>query len=212
MALYGFLRGLLPLLQRARGEGRPWVYLDRGYFRATYGTDYSGSFRATRGAFQLDGLGLQAAPAARWRALGLALAPWQRGKHVLVCPPGDVFTRAVGGFAAADWERDTLAALARATDRPVRVRRKGSEKPLAADLKGCHALVTYMSNTAVEAILAGVPTFCTGPCAGRYVGCDLADIEDPITFDREPWAAALAANQWTLAELRAGAANHLFAE
>jgi hypothetical protein len=208
---YGFLRGLKAILDAAREIGRTWVYADRGYLRATYGDDHSGYFRLTRDAWQHDGSG--DAPETRWRALGLALAPWQRGGHVLVCPPGDVFTRAVGGFPAADWERDTLAALARATDRPIRIRRKGgSSTPLAADLADCHALVTYMSNTAVEALLAGVPVFCTGPCAAAAMGKnDLAEIESPAyPEDRERWARVLAANQFTLAELRAGKGNHLF--
>jgi hypothetical protein len=212
VAMYGFLRGLLPTLNAARELGRPWVYIDRGYFGATYGDDYRGYFRVTRDALQIDGIGqFEGTPTARWWALGLEPKPWRTaGTHVLVCPPGDVFTRAVGGFAAADWERDTLAALRKDTDRPIRIRRKGGPTPLVEDLKDCWALVTYMSNTAVEAILAGVPTFCTGPCAGRYVGCDLSEIEYPITFDREPWAAALANGQFTLAELRAGKGNHLF--
>lgn len=215
--MYGFLRGLLPLLDQARTEGRAWGYVDRGYFRASRGTDYSGFFRVTRNAFQLDGINIDRMPRdrKRWEALSLKLLPWRSGKHILVCPPGEVWMGALGnGVSAQAWFDQTMKALAEATDRPVRVRRKPADivkaKPLIEDLQDCHALVTHCSNTAVEAILAGVPTFCTGRCAGRYIACDLREVDNPIYFDREPWVEALAANQWTLEELRAGKANHLF--
>jgi hypothetical protein len=215
VAMYGFLRGLLPTLKQARNEHRPWVYLDRGYFRATYGTDYSGYFRMTRNAWQHSGKG--GADKARWQRLGLSIEPWKKGgDHILVCPPGDVFTQAVGGFAAEKWLRSTLATLAQHTKREVRVRYKADavKRTLAQDLDGCHALVTYMSNTAVEALLYGVPVFCTGPSAAQSMGrADLAEIESPVyRDDRERWAEVLAANQWTLDEIRAGVANHIFDE
>lgn len=215
VAMYGFLRGLLPTLNQAREFGRPWVYADRGYFRATYGADHSGHFRFTRNAFQHDGRG-QADPA-RFQRLVLRIAPWRRqGKHVLICPPGDVFTQAMLGISAQEWLEDVGAKLAASTDRPLRVRSKAapSGRPLIEDLQDCHALVTFMSNTAVEAVLAGVPVFTTGRCAAAVMGCsDLAKIETPrYPEDRERWAAVLAANQWTLEEVRAGKVNRLFEE
>lgn len=215
VAIYGFLRGGLAVLQAAQKEGRQWVYADRGYFRATQGADHSGYFRLTRNAYQHDGMSLLRDPQ-RWARLALRIAPWRRGRHVLVCPPGDVFTRAVGGFAADTWLQDTLRTLRAHTDRPIRIRHKPRPKdnapPLAFDLQDCHALVTYMSNTAVEAVLAGVPVFCTGKCAARAVGrSDLTQIEHPYYPDwRHDWAATLAANQWTLNEIRAGLANEVF--
>lgn len=211
--MYGFLRGLLSTLKQAQREQRQWVYGDRGYLRASYGTDFSGYFRLTRNAYQLDGLSMVRSQK-RWENLSLTMAPWKRGSHVLVCPPGDVFTAAVGGFTAAQWLRDTLAKLAQHTDRKVVIRHKppqpGVGRPLSTDLQDCHALVTYMSNTAVEAVLAGVPVFCTGRSAARAVGrTDLKDIESPVYPDRQIWAATLAANQWTLDEIRRGIPNEV---
>lgn len=217
VALYGFLRGGLEALTAARAAGKAWVYGDRGYFNASRGSDYSGYFRFTRNAWQHDGRG-EYSPA-KWQQLGLPIWPWRKGRHILVCPPGDIFTQGVGGFAAQDWLRSTLAALQANTDRPVRVRLKpepGVGSPLQADLNGCHALVTYMSNTAVEAVLAGVPVYCDERSAACVMGKSLAqlnEIECPAyPQDRARWAAALAANQWTLAEVAAGLANHLFVE
>lgn len=211
VVMYGFLRGLLPMLQEAQRQGRPWWYVDRGYFRASRGKDFSGYFRITKDAWQHDGRGNF--PPGRWRALCLGLAPWRRfGRHVLVVPPSDVFAQAVGGFTAEDWLARTLQELQRHTERPLRVRSKTAQVPLAQDLKECHAVVTYMSNTAVDALLAGVPVFTTGACAATAMGLtDLSQIETPaLPENREAWAIALAANQWTLDEIRAGVCKHVF--
>jgi hypothetical protein len=214
VVMYGFLRGLLPTLEAARKDGRPWVYADRGYFRVTQGDDYTGFFRLTRNAFQHDGRGAYEEGASRWSSLSIKLAPWRHGKHILVCPPGDVWTGAMLGQPAKTWLDGTLAILKGATDRPIRVRTKplpGQGRPLIEDLQDCHALVTHMSNTAVEAVVAGVPVFVTGRCAAAAMGkAKLEDIESPAYPDRAGWVAALAANQWTLDEIRRGKANHLF--
>lgn len=213
VATYGFLRGILPTLNEARSLGREWVYADRGYFQATYGDDHSGFFRLSRNRWQHSGEGEP--DFARWKALGLKIDPWRKGgEHILVCPPGDVFSGAVGGFSSEAWIRTVLSTLYKITERPVRVRLKSEtgRRPLAADLKECHALVTYMSNTAVQALLAGVPVFCNESCAAFPMGGrDLGEIENPpMPEGREVWAATLAANQWTLEEIRAGHANRIF--
>ena len=205
VAMYGCLRGLLPTLRQAQAEGRAWLYLDNGYFRPGH---FSGFYRATWNAYQHDGTGR--GDPTRWRALGLTIAPWRRdGSHVLVCPPSDIFGQLMG-FDAAGWLVRTIQALARATDREIRIRKKpaaaGAGTPLAEDLASAWALVTHSSNAAVEALLAGVPVFCTAPCAAAGMGlADLSRIEGPLLpDDRERWAAALAVNQWTLDEMRGG--------
>jgi hypothetical protein len=212
--MYGFLRGLLPVLRAAQDRSRPWVYADRGYFRASYGNDYSGYFRLTRDRVQHDGSG--DGDSDRWKRLELEIFPWRKGRTILVCPPGDIFTKAIGGFSASDWLTETLQKLRRSTDRPIVVRQKpapgSGARPLVEDLKDAHALVTYMSNTAVEALLFGVPVFVTGDSIATSMGKrDLAEIESPYyPEDRERWARVVAANQWTLSDLRQGKANGLF--
>lgn len=210
VAMYGD-PALWPLLYRARAEGRPWVYADNGYFRRGH---WDGYFRVTRDAFQHDGVarpGDDGNHGTRWRRLGLAIAPWRSGgRHVLVCPPGEAWARG-HGFNAAAWLESTLSRLRHHTDREIVVRFKPQGKrhgmpTLAEALRDCHALVTRESNAAVEALLAGVPVFCTHRCAASAMGCDdLARIETPFTGgDREGWAEVLADNQWTIDEIRAG--------
>jgi len=207
--MYGALRGLLPTLMQAQREGRTWFYADNGYLKPGH---YRGHYRITRNALQHDGRGT--ARPDRWRRLGLTIEPWRRsGRHVVICPPGRLFG-ALFGFDADQWLSDTLDVLRRHTDRELRVRVKMSWQevktpticPLADDLRDAWALVTHSSNAAVEAGLAGVPVFVTAQCgASRIALTDLTRIEDPaMPDDREEWAAVLAANQWTLAEMREG--------
>lgn len=214
--MYGALRGLLPTLQRAQREGRTWFYADNGYLKPGH---YHGHYRVTRNALQHDGYGTT--DPARWRELGLSIAPWRKnGGHVVVCPPGRLFA-SLFGFDADKWLADTLRALKAHTDRPVKVRVKMSwqevktpMEPLAADLEGAWALVTHSSNAAVEAVMAGIPVFATARCgASRVALSDLSMIEAPmLPDDREEWLSVLAANQWMLDEMRDGTCWRMLTE
>lgn len=185
-------------LRAARRTGDRWIYGDRGYFhRGTF-------YRVTANAFQHDGCG------ERMRDPGVTIEPWRTGgRHVLVCPPDDAIA-ALMGFDADAWLCDVMRRLEANTDRPIKVRPRDHEqiRPLQDDLRDAWALVTWASNAAVEALLAGVPVFCTGDCAASVMGrSDPIGIEYPsYPDDRYEWAATLAANQWTLDEIRRGEA------
>ena len=200
----GCLRGLKPTLEQAQAEKRTWLYADNGYFRP----GKSGHFRITRNALQHDGTGN--APPERWERLGLEIKPWRKdGSHILVCPPDETYGQ-LWGLDHRKWLQDVRGVLERATDRQVVVRHRSkagsATEPFAAALQGAWALVTCTSNAAVEALLAGVPVFCTRPCAAYMMGTPvLAEIEYPaMPDDRERWAWNLAAAQWTLLEMADG--------
>jgi len=211
--MFGCLRGLLPTLRQAQREGRDWLYGDNGYFRPGRRISDKGFYRITRNAMQHDGSG--DFPPNRWEALKMPpIAPWRKtGSHIVVCPPARLLA-GILDFDADAWLADTLAKLRAATDRQLRVRRKMSWKEvmanagptLAEDLLDCWALVTHSSNAAVEALLAGVPAFCTNRCAAyRMTLHDPEQIETPaMPEDREQWVWNLAANQWNLEEMRNG--------
>jgi hypothetical protein len=81
------------------------------------------------------------------------------------------------------------------------------------DLQGAHAVVTFNSNTGVDAVIAGVPIFTIdrGSMAWEVSDHDLSEIEKPNLYDREQWAHNLAYTQWTMAEMAGGWAwSHLF--
>ncbi len=195
---YGILRGLGPLLREYQAAGQPWVYLDNGYIGRGH---YTGFYRASLNRYQHAGDGDP--DYVRLSDLAVSIRPWRKGACVLVCPPGPEYVEHHG---LGDWLGETLAILESSTDRPIVVRGKADTAPLARALVDAHALVTHASNAAVEAVLAGTPVFCTGDCAASPMAkSDLAQIDDPVyPDDRDRWAAVLAANQWTLDEMRRG--------
>lgn len=208
VAVYGIMRGCSEIIAQAQNAGRRWLYIDRGYFRASRDKDYGGFFRVTCDDYQHGGLGEYGEE--RWQRLNIRMSHWRKsGTHIVVCPPGRAFAN-YRGFCADKWLADVLAKLRASTDRPVRVREKPTDKnqkniPLGFDLAHAWAVVAHSSNAAVEALLAGVPVFCTAPCAAYLMGRnDVTKIEAPDYPEREGWARALAANQWTLDEMRDG--------
>lgn len=77
-------------------------------------------------------------------------------------------------------------------------------------LRGCHAVVTHGSASAMDAILAGVPALCLGKGIATPVSeGDIEKIEEPFwpnSSDLLTWLCALAYCQWTADELRSGEA------
>lgn len=198
VAMFGH-ETLEPMLRQAQAEGRTWYYGDHAYF------DRGQYFRCTRGAMQHAGVEGDADPK-RFLRFGIPIRDWRsRGSHILLCPNSPSF---LARFGAPDWIEQTTAALKAVTDRPIRLRWKAQadKTPLGRDLADAWAVVTFTSNSAVEAVLNGIPAICTAPCAGSAMaGRDLAAIEAPVMPDgRLPWAARLANNQWTLEEMAAG--------
>jgi hypothetical protein len=88
------------------------------------------------------------------------------------------------------------------TDRQLVIRDKESKRPLQADLKGAHALVTHGSIAAVESVICGCPVFVHRDSAAALVGMtDLKDIEKPIYPDRDAWVRSLCYSQFNEREL-----------
>lgn len=127
----------------------------------------------------------------------------KNGSHIVLCPQTDGWHERMGEPL---WHKRMKKTLELYTDRTIIMRSKKDAKPLAEDLIDAWAVVTHTSNAAVEALLHGVPVFCTGDCAASHMGLsDVVNIEKPIYPEgRLEMAAVLAANQWTLDELKAG--------
>jgi hypothetical protein len=187
-------------LTEARLNGAVWYYGDHGYFsRGNY-------YRITKDAFQYNGP-MRPDFERLWRTSARP-QPWKTdGAAVLVCPPDEAIATLMG-FDQNAWFADVAMRLRNNTDRPVIVRDRRADRPLREDLKNAWALVTWTSNAAVDALVAGVPVFCTGDCAASPMGRqDPINIEYPAYPDnRDEWAATLAANQWTFNEMSSGKA------
>jgi hypothetical protein len=187
------------VLQQAFRLGRAVFYGDHGYFgRARY-------FRITVNGYQHDGRG--PARSQRFDTFQRPVQPWRKtGSHILICPNSATHFRLFGLDVDA-WMHDCLTTLRAHSDRPIRQRWKGDPVPITDDLKDCWAVVTYSSAAALDALIAGVPVFVLADFAAayRFGSPGLSRIESPeYPTGREPFLWNLAANQWTLDEIRRG--------
>lgn len=83
---------------------------------------------------------------------------------------------------------------------------------LAEALARAAVVICYNSNTAVDAVLAGVPTVCVDRGSMAFEMCS-HDIDAALVRpDRERWAAQLAWRQWTLDEIRSAAFLRVFCD
>lgn len=161
-------------------------------------------------------------PPDRAGKLGVELKPWQDGRHILLC--GQVPWDASVDFTDhIRWLHDVTQQLRELTFRPIvfRPHPLGNVKeipgalysvgrPLSSDLDDCHAIVTFNSNTGVDAAIAGVPVFAfdCGSMAYRIANKKWFSIDEPDKPEivREQWLFDIAYAQWTPAEMRSGEA------
>jgi len=203
-AFYGVSKYTNVIYKAARDREQDYYYIDNGYFRPGH---YNGYYRVTKNSPQHNGKGT--ADSSRWDALDIKMTPWKlHGDYVLiVCQSRTYFE--LRGMRGQHFLYDTIAEISKYTDKPIIVRPKPTirtkSRPLEHDLKNAWCVVTYSSNVAVEAVIAGVPVFPLADCAASIMGLpSLSKIDNPIYPDRLQWAWNLAANQWTIKEIKSG--------
>ncbi len=162
-----------------------------------------------------------------------------KGKHILILlqNPGDASLRGTDIF---QWCYDAIDEIKKHTDRPIVVRphplpRKGFEgfantistfdnvkmvenilphnlRPLELDFKNCFCTVSYASGSAVDAVLAGIPSLTNDPgnMAWEVSTHKFEDIENRYLGDRTEWMKKVAMCQWSIHEFENGECwNHI---
>lgn len=198
MACYGILRGTGEAMHRAD----TFLYVDHGYFqRSSHKGDILNPAMAFNGYYRLvrDDVWHDCTPDDsswdRFNALGLEVKDWRKsGGHIVFVPPSSYMENHLGLHG---WTEYALAKLDECTDRPIITHTKASETPLQEALNDAWCLVTYHSNAAVDAILAGIPAIMVGRGLGK-----LTDVEDPP--QTREFFAKLANSQFTLPEIEEG--------
>ena len=187
--VWGLARGAPQIVEQAKAAGEPWIYLDHGYFKRGHPNGY---YRVTCNAHQQHWITDR--PADRWQALKIDLKPWKTGRDIVLVPPSATVQAIFGPYWPPEFK----------TDRPIQVSVKDG-KPFHEKFKNVHAVVTYFSIAAIEAIVDGVPVFHTGESAAAPVALsDLSQIEAPLRPEREAWAQSLAYGQYTTKEMESG--------
>jgi hypothetical protein len=145
----------------------------------------------------------------RWDSLGATLKPWRAdGSHILLCPNRSFGTP--GGIMDPDWAAQVTKTLRRYSARMVINRphpgNDAPKRPLALDLKDAWAVVVWSSSAGVEALVEGIPVFCTAPwwCAMPAATRDLSLVNNPPLLDRMPAMHSLAWQQWHIEEIAQG--------
>lgn len=190
--------------------GVPVIVIDYGYLART-----SGVATWETGHWQVGVGGLNRppsfqCPADRFDSLGIAVRPKGKGGVPLVL--GQHVGDPSHGLnlpemqAWAQWLCDAHEARFRAhPDSPeVEVAAERADGPLGAVLAEASVVYTLCSTAGLDAILAGVPAVATMPdraCWGSLSGAKL-----PSMAARKALCHRLAYGQWTLAEMRSGAA------
>jgi len=154
------------------------------------------------------------------------LKPWRReGDYVLIMGqvPGD---ESLQGRDLTQWYAEAAKLAQAVYKKPVKFRphpeaiRKGHKQkiagfenctwPLQDSLELAHVVVTFNSNSAVDAVVQGVPAIVAdkGSLAWDVAGKKIGACIMPC---RQMWANALAWKQWTIDEIASGFAlnNHV---
>lgn len=202
-----------------RRVGRNICILERGYVGDRFiwtSVSFGGGLNG-RGEFR----GVRSDPARFLKHHKALLKPWRpAGGYALLIGqvPNDMSLAPVQGRLDG-WYREAASVLA-AMGHEVRFRQHpGSVKrgrveiipdapaiggTLEEALSGAGLVVTFNSNTAVESVLAGIPTVTIDPGSMAWPVTAHALDAAPARPDRERWAAELAWKQWTLDELASG--------
>ena len=198
IAVWGQLRGARDLLAKSKHFYR----MDHAYIGRL---DF---YRMTRNGFQPEKL--VSRPADRWEFLKnkyrLKVQNWTKGKHVLVTLSDQ---RTYDFFGLGKWGDGIKSEIKKHTDREIILRPRTESRPIAEQLKDAWCLVTYASNSTIDALLAGVPVFTLGPSIARPMGfSDLSKLEAPLyPENREEFFRHMAYCQFTNPEFQSGFAQ-----
>lgn len=197
IAVWGQLRGAKELLRQSKSYYR----IDHAYLGRR---DY---FRLTKNDFQPAGVVER--PADRWEALKtryrLKVGPWKQGKNVVVALSRPETYRF---FGVEGWPDSIANEIKKHTDRPVVIRDRDAPGTIGAEFGKAHCVVTYASNSVIDALLAGVPVITLGPSIARPMGhTEVSRIESPLyPENREEFFRHMAYCQFTPKEFADGTA------
>lgn len=222
------LRGILKhkIMQSCWQDNKTFYYMDTGYFGNQPSPANPNGWKVWHRIVKnnLQHGDIIERPADRWEKLQIKLQPRRKGRSIIIAVPDDKPCRFYG-IDREQWLAETIASIKQHTDRPIIVRQRAPKraervqtdplhKVLARDV---HALVTFNSVAATEAVMNGVPAFALAPSnAVHPVGNqDLANIETPYYPDRDKlraWVCHLAYGQFHNTELRDGTAMRILTQ
>ena len=217
------IRGIMKhkIIKQCWADKRPFRYMDTGYFGNRVSRENPAGWkywhRIVDDNLQHDRV--LPRPGNRWERMQIKINHRQYGSKILIAAPDEkpcIFY----GIKLDDWLAHTIETIKQHTDRPIEVRQRDPDRKkrqannLESALKDVHALVTFNSIAATEAVLEGVPAFVLAPCnAARPVAnTELSQIDDPWFPTKDEiyaWTSHLAYGQFHIDELKNGTADRI---
>ena len=210
------------IIRKQRENKHDVIVLETGYVNRGDGENhhYAAGWNGLNGRADFKN---QKSPPERWAKMGVQLRPYSAGSKILLC--GQVpWDASVDHSDHVKWLKDAAKRLRELTAKPIVFRPhplaplpplpdcEFSKSTLEQDLADAFAVVTYNSNSAVDAAIFGKAVFAfdEGSMVWPIANKQFEIINDPIYPDRKQWAADLAYTQWTPTEMEQGLAwQHL---
>jgi hypothetical protein len=200
-------------MQQAQKHSLDFWYIDTGYLglvkRKTHLRVCKNSIHASSDMI--------ARPRDRLDQLQIDTTKIHRGNDILIVPP-DYKQAMHFGIDADAWLRDTTDMIKNLTDRNIRVRTRPASRTTRMThdslvdtlADNVNVMVTFVSNSGVEAVLHDIPVISLGPSACVSV-CPTAldDIDSVPDIDsdlKEIWMRHLSYSQFTELEMSTGLA------
>lgn len=217
------IRGIMKhkLIKQCWQDRRPFRFIDTGYFgnHACPSNPHGWKLWHRIVPNNLQHNSIMSVSNDRWRRHGITLGARQHGTKIVIAAPDEkpcIFY----GVDFESWVANTVATIKLYTDRPIEIRQRDPNRKnrqrnsLSQALRDAHALITFNSNAATEAIMQGTPSFVLAPChaATPVANTDLAKIDNPWWPDddlRQRWAHSLAYGQFHIDEMRSGHAHRI---
>ena len=217
------LRGIMKhkIIKRCWEDARSFRYMDTGYFGNKASRENPNGWKHWHRIVDND---LQhhtviRRPDNRWRRLDINISHRKYGSKILIAAPDEkpcIFY----GINLDQWLDQTISTIRQYTDREIVIRQRDPNRQtrqsnsLEEALHDVHALVTFNSIAASEAVIAGVPAFALAPCnaAMPVSNTNLKDIDNPWFPDKEQTferACHLAYGKFHIDELRDGKASRI---
>lgn len=211
MAVAGISKRIIPNLARERGLN--WWSIDTGYVGNHAEKRW---LRVTCNGWQDTGA-IQPRNDVRLRRLKLDRKRFARGKHVLLVPPHPKVCWYYDLPPYEQWIDQCIHEIAKFTSRPIMIRhrpssrhdRQTTDRFIDVLQQDVNCVVTYNSNSAVEALLHMIPVVVLGESAARPLSGQLEDIEDLSDINpdqQEAWLRHLSYRQFNRREIAAGVA------
>ncbi len=202
-----------PVFKAYRAAGAHYAYWDLGYWNRSP----TGHHRLSVNSWDTADHMMRGCSANRFARLGIEVQEPLFDKDVVLVTGMSAKAAGTHGFAPGEWEARTYLTLEEmrlpykivAREKPNK--NNPPRRSIGEELKSARIVVTHHSNTAIDALVAGVPCFAIKG-AGRLASPEVLDrraIERPYRLaevDRFQLLFDVAYAQWNLDEMRTGEA------